>query len=89
MNEREGYIIIEITQNEMGGLECPEKGERLQECEGSWEFSFSGEAPFLLGTLGRPVLCIFHSQNKPSPHQSPTFGPTLYKFIAMGSVQKP
>ena len=30
------------------------------------------------------ILCIFHPQNKPSPHQSPTFGPILYKFIVMG-----
>ena len=38
---------------------------------------------------GPPILCAFHPQNKSSSHQSPTFGPTLYKFIVMGSVQKP
>ena len=60
MNGREGYITTEITQSEGGGREGLEKGERLLGCEGSWEFPFSGEAPFLLGTLGRSVLYIFH-----------------------------
>ena len=40
-------------------------------------------------TLGRPILCIFHPQNKLSPHQSPTFGPIIYKFIVMGPERKP
>ena len=62
------------------------KGERLLGCERSWEFPSSGEGSFLLGMLSHPILCIFHPQNKPSPHQNPTFGPTLYKFIVMGSV---
>ena len=44
--------------------------------------------PFSLGRLGRLVLCIFYPRNKPSPHQSPTFGPILYKFIVMGPVRK-
>ena len=46
-----------------------------------------GKWSLLLRTLGRPIRCTFHPQNKPSPHQSPTFGPTLYKFIVMGSVR--
>ena len=88
MNERKGYIITEITQSrgdreEEEGLE---KGERLLGCEWSWEFPSSGEGSFLPGTLDRSILCIFHLQNKPSPHQSPTFGPILYKFIVMGPV---
>ena len=91
MNERKGYIITEITQSRGDGEEeeGPEKGERLLGCKRSWEFPSSGEGPFLLGTLGRPVLCIFHPRNKPSPHQNPTFGPILYKFIVMGPVRKP
>ena len=52
-------------------------------------FPSSSEGSPLPRALGRPILCAFHSQNKPSPHQSPTFGPTLYKFIVMGSVRKP
>ena len=52
-------------------------------------FPSSSEGSPLPRALGRPILCAFHSQNKPSPHQSPTFGPTLYKFIVMGSVWKP
>ena len=57
--------------------------------ERSWGFPSSSEGSLLLGTLGRPILCVFHPRNKPSPYQSPTFGPTLYKFIVMGSVRKP
>ena len=65
MNGREGYITTEITQSREGGgggekQEGPEKGERLLGCERSWEFPSSGEGSFLLGMLGRPVLCIFH-----------------------------
>ena len=93
MNGREEYITTEITQSrgedgqeEEGG---PEKGKRLLGCKRSWRFSSSGEGSLLSRTLGRPILCVFHPQNKPSPHQSPTFGPTLYKFIVMGLVQKP
>ena len=86
MNGREGYITTEITQSRRGieEKEGLEKGERLLGCERSWEFPSSGEGSFLPGTLGRPILCIFHPQNKPSPHQSPTFGPILYKFIVLG-----
>ena len=88
MNERKGYIITEITQSMGDGEEeeGPEKGERLLGCKGSWEFPSSGKAPFLLGTLGRPVLCIFHLQKKSSPHQGPTFRHILYKFIVMSLV---
>ena len=92
MNGREEYITTEITQSKRkneGEEEGLEKGERLLGCERSWEFSSSGEAPFLFGTLGRSVLCIFHPQNKSSPHQSPIFGPIFYKYIVMGLVRKP
>ena len=85
MNRREEYIITEITKNgeneEEGG---PEKGERLLGCVRSWGFPSSGEGSLLPRTLGYSFLCVFHPQNKPSPHQSPTFEPTLYKFIVMG-----
>ena len=91
MNGREEYITTEITQSRWKGRrpEGPEKRERLLWCEGSWEFLSSGKAPFLLETLGHPILCIFHPQNKPMPYQSLTFGPILYKFIVMGPVRKP
>ena len=76
----------EDGQEEEGG---PEKGRRLLcDREGSLLPS-SSEGSLLPGTLGHPILCVFHPQNKPSPYQSPTFGPTLYKFIVMGSVRKP
>ena len=51
-------------------------------------FPSSSEGSPLPRALGRPILCAFHSQNKPSPHQSPTFGPTLYKSIVMDSIRK-
>ena len=93
MNGREEYITTEITQSRRGdGQEKeggPEKGRRLLGCERSWGFLSSSEGSLLLKTLDSPILCVFHPQNKPSPYQSPTFGPTLYKFIVMGSVQKP
>ena len=91
MNGREGYITTKITQNRGGGgrPEGPYQGERLLGCERSWEFPSSGEASFLLGMLGHPVLYIFHPKNKPSPHQSPTFGLIIYKFIVMGPVREP
>ena len=57
--------------------------------ERGWGFPSSSERSLLPGTLGRPILYVFHPQNKSSPYQSPTFGPTLYKFIVMGSVRKP
>ena len=92
MNEREGYITTEISQRRegrKGEKESPKKGERLLGRERSWEFPSSSEGSFLPGTLGRLILCIFHPQNKPLPHQSPTFGLILYKFIVMGPVRKP
>ena len=58
--------------------------------ERSWEFTSSDEESFSPGTQGRLILCsqlLFDHRpftNKPSPHQSPTFGPTLYKFIVTG-----
>ena len=91
MNGREEYITTEITQSRGDGQEegGPEKGERLLGCERSWGFPSSGEGSLLPGMLGRPILCVFHLQNKLSPHQSPTFGPILYKFIVTGPVRKP
>ena len=67
----------------------PEKGERPLGWDRSWEFLSSSEGSFLPRTLGCSILCIFHPQNKLSPHQSLTFGLTLYKFIVMGPVWKP
>ena len=70
-----------------------EGGQKAQRKErGSWDARGVGSScpqvmgPFSLGCLGCPVLCIFHPRNKPLPHQSPTFGPILYKFIVMGPV---
>ena len=87
INGRERYITTEITQRK-GKQEGPEKGGRLLGCEKSWEFLSLGEGSFLLGTLGRPILSIFHPRNKLSPHQSLTSGSILYKFIIMGPVRK-
>ena len=89
MNGGEGYITTEISRRKGRGKrrkESPEKGKRLLGCERSREFTSSSEGSFLPGTGGRLILCIFLPQNKPSPHQSPTFEPTLYKFIVMGPV---
>ena len=95
MNGREEYITTEITQRKEGGG-TPKKKREAQRKEGGscltergWGFPSSSEESLLPGMLGRPILCVFHSQNKLSSCQSPTFGSTLYKFIVMGSVRKP
>ena len=86
MNEG-GYITSEISQ-----VKEEKGGGRLLGSEKGWEFTSSDEESFSLGTQGRPILCsqlLFDHhlfQNKPLPHQSPTFGPTLYKFIVMGPL---
>ena len=83
--ERHLHLVNQATkkkreaQRKEGGSCVTERG---------WGFPSSSEGSFFPGTLGRPILCVFHPQNKPSPHQSPTFGPTLYEFIVMGSVRK-
>ena len=92
MNRREGYIKTKISQRRGGrpGSRRPrDRKEAPVWPRGVGAFPSSTEGSLLLGTLGRPILCAFHPQNKPSPHQSPTFGPALYKFIVMGSVWKP
>ena len=68
------------AQRKEGGFCVTEKG---------WGFPSLSEGSLLPGTLGRPILCVFHPQNKSSPYQSPTFGPTLYKFIVLGPIRKP
>ena len=89
MNGSEEYITTEITQRR--GREAAKKNREAQRKKGgscvterSWGFPSSSEGSLLPRTLGCPILCVVHSQNKPSPYQSPTFGPTLYKFIVMG-----
>ena len=96
MNGREEYITIEITQRRGEGGRTAKKKREAQRKEGDscltergWGFPSPNEGSLLPGMLGRPILCVFHLQNKPLPYQSPTFGPTLYKFIVMGSVRKP
>ena len=98
MNGREEYITIETTQRggRLGRIGRPRNREAQRDNKdapvwprGVGAFSSSSEGSLLPGTLGRLIRCAFHPQNKPSPHQSPTFGPTLYKFIVMGLVRKP
>ena len=93
MNEREDYITTEITP--IWRTTKKKKMEAQRKERGSWGargvggFPSSSEGSLLPGTLGRPILCVFHPQNKLSPYQSPTFGPTIYKFIVMGLIRKP
>ena len=94
MNGREEYITTKITQRRGGGA-AKKKREAWRKEGGScltergWGYPSSSEGSLLPGTLGRPILYVFHPQNKSSPYQSPTFELTLYKFIVMGSVRKP
>ena len=91
MNGREEYITTKITPI-WGTAKKKREAQRKEggSCvtERSWGFPSSSEGSLLPGTLGLSTLCVFHPRNKPSPYQSPTFGPTLYKFIVMGSVRK-
>ena len=98
INRREGYITTEISQRRGDGQEGkggPETGRPRERKEapvwprGVGAFLSSSKGSLLPGTLGRPILCVFYPQNKSSPYQSSTFGPTLYKFIVMGSIRKP
>ena len=89
INGREGYIYNNRDLPKGGEEEkgkSREKGERHLGCERSWEFTSSGEGSIFPGTKGHLIQCIFHPQNRPSPHQSPTFEPPLYKFIVMSLV---
>ena len=77
MNGREEYITTEITQKEAGrkGAKRAKRKMDAQRKEGgscvtdrSWGFPSSSEGSLLPETLGRPILCVFHPQNEPSPH---------------------
>ena len=89
MNGREEYITTEITP--IWGMTKKKREAQRKEggscvTERSWGFPSSSEGSFLPGMLGHPILCVFHPKNKPSPHQSLTLEPTLYKFIVMGPI---
>ena len=66
--------------------EAPGKGEELgthilgQGVLSSWDVG-SSDSVFLA-----PIWSSCLLPNQLSPHPSPTFGPTLYKFIVMGSL---
>ena len=95
MNGRKEYITTKITQSREEGGTTKKKREAQRKGRDSWGARGVGDSyprakgSLLPGTLGRLILCVFHPQNKPSLHQSPTFGPTLYKFIVMGPIWKP
>ena len=85
MKDKDIYITSEISQEGKGGEE-----------KGSWEGRGAGNShprtrsPFSLGSKAvkfsvlSSYLIIAHSQT--SRCLSPTFGPTLYKFIVTGSL---
>ena len=90
MNGGVGYITTEISQKgdglEEGGLGENEKGP--WDARGARDSSPRARGPFSLGPWAVRSYAFFPPQNKPSPYQNPTSGPTLYKFIIMGSVRK-
>ena len=80
MNQRKGYIISEIC-HKGGGL-----GSETRR-----EFIFSDEEsspPRRWAVWFCSSLLLNHPQflHKSLPHQSPAFGPTLYKFIVLGPL---
>ena len=72
MNGRKWYITTKIIQRK-GKQEGPEKWGRLLGCERSWEFPSSGEVSFLLGTLGRLIVCIFSPPKQVVALSKPNF----------------
>ena len=81
MNQRKENITSEISHKK----EAPRSETR-------WEFTSSDEESFPPGRWAiwfcvlSSYLIIPNFPHKPSPHQSSTFGPTLYKFIVMGPL---
>ena len=67
MNGREEYITIEITQRRgEGGRTAKKKREAQRKERGScltersWGFPSPSEGSLIPGTLGRPILYVFH-----------------------------
>ena len=98
MNRGEWYITIEISQRKGGGGEKESKRGRKKE-EGREALGRREElgthilgrevlSPWDVGPSDpmflAPIRISRLFPNQPSPYQSPTFGPTLYKFIVMG-----
>ena len=96
MNRGEGYIATEISQRGGGGGgEAKEKekeegreasgrreelGTHILEREVFSPWDVRPSDPVFLAPIGSSRLL----PNQSSPHQSPTFGPTFYKFIVTG-----
>ena len=97
MNGGEGYITTKISQRKRRGgggkkkkkekeerREAPGRREELgthilrREVLSPWDVGSSD--PVFLAPIGLSRLL----PNQPSPYQSPTFEPTLYKFIVTG-----
>ena len=91
INGRVEYIISEISQKGGGGWkeEAQEKERGPWDARGVGNSSPRARGPFSLGPWAVRSYTFFIPQNKPSPYQSPTSGPTLYKFIVMDPVRKP
>ena len=85
MNGRVEYITKEISQKE----ETQENERGPWDARGVEDSSPRARGPFSLGPWTVRSCAFFPSQNKSSPYQSPTSGPTLYKFIVMSLVRKP
>ena len=92
MNWGVGYITTETLQK---GDDLKEGGSGEKE-RGPWDARGVGDSspwvrgPFSLGPWAvRSYAFPPPPQNKPSPYQNPTSGPTLYKFIVLGPVRKP
>ena len=92
MNGREEYITTEITQSRGGTTKKKREARARKGAPGVREelwipvLERGVPSPW---DVGPPDSVCFSPPNKPSPHQSPTFGPTLYKFIVIGLVRKP
>ena len=80
---RRGYKITEISQRREE-REAPGRGKEL----GTHILGREVISPWDVGPSDHVFLAPIGSSrqlpNQPLPHQSPTFGPTLYKLIVKG-----
>ena len=95
MNGREEYITIEITQRRGEGGRTAKKKREAQRKEGDscltergWGFPSSGEGSLLFGTLGRPILCVFHPLKQAVASSEPNFWTYYLQIHCTGSGLK-
>ena len=96
MNGGEGYITTGISQSRGDGKTKRDGKDVGNEASGRRKelgihiLGWGVLSPWDVGPFDTVFLALIRSSRlllyQPSPHQSPTFGPTLYKFIIKGPL---